>query len=140
MTRGNDERGSATLEAVIIVPMIGMFLAITIAGGRVAMAQQAVQAAASDAARSASIARTASTAASQGRAAGNAGVTNQGLACSPATVTIDTSQFSRPVGTPASVTATIRCNVRTADLGLPAVGSIVVEASQTSPLDTFRGR
>ncbi len=59
MTPKRDERGSATIEAVMWAPVIAVFLAVTILGGRLAIAQQAVQAAATDAARSASIARTA---------------------------------------------------------------------------------
>lgn len=141
MTPKRDERGSATIEAVMWAPVIAVFLAVTILGGRLAIAQQAVQAAATDAARSASIARTAGAASHAGSAAGHSGLANQGLKCAPATVSVDTSQFSRPVGTPAVVTATISCRVLTADLSLPGIpGTMLVQATQTSPLDTFRER
>jgi len=52
------ERGSATVEAVIGVPAFLLLLGLLIVGGRVAIAHQVVQSAASDAARAASIART----------------------------------------------------------------------------------
>ena len=43
--------------------------------------------------------------------------------------------------TPAVVTATISCRVLTADLSLPGIpGTMLVQATQTSPLDTFRER
>lgn len=139
--RTRDERGSATIEALMIAPVIAAFLALTILGGRIAITHQAVQAATADAARSASIARTAAAAHTNSQAAGHAGLANQGIRCQPATVTIDTSQFSRPVGTPATVTATITCGVPTADLSLPGIpGTITVTATQTSPLDTYRER
>jgi len=141
MNRRRDERGSATVEAVLGIPVVILFVSFTILGGRLAIARQAVESAAADAARSASIARTQSTAQAQGQAAGHAGLANQGLACAPATVTLDTSQFSRPVGTPAVVVATVTCAVPTYDLGIPGIsGTLRVEAAQTSPLDTYRER
>ncbi|WP_232550073.1 TadE/TadG family type IV pilus assembly protein [Propioniciclava soli] len=141
MNRKLRERGSATIEALMVVPVIAVFFALTVLGGRLAITHQAVQAAAADAARSASIARTASAASFGGQAAGYAGLANQGLTCSPAAVRVDTSQFNRPVGTPATITATISCHVPTSDLSLPGVpGTMLVEASQTSPLDTYRER
>ena len=57
-----DERGSATVEAVIGVPAFLLLIALLVLGGRIAIAHQVVQAAASDAARAASIARTAASA------------------------------------------------------------------------------
>lgn len=139
MTRRRDERGAASIEALMLAPVLVVFIALTILGGRIAMAHQAVGAAAADAARTASIARSASQAHAQGEAAGYAGLTNQGLACVAASVSVDTSEFSRPVGTPAVVSATIACRVTGSDLGLP-VGSITVTATQSSPLDTYRER
>ena len=46
MTRPGNERGSVTLEAVILIPAFLLFVALVIAGGRVAMARQGVQTAA----------------------------------------------------------------------------------------------
>lgn len=139
--RGRDERGSATIETLMLAPVMVLFFGLAVLGGRLAITQQAVQAAASDAARSASIARSVGAATSAAQAAGNAGLANQGLTCAPAHVNVDTSQFARPVGTPASVTVTISCRVPTSDLVLPGIpGTMVVEASQSSPLDTYRER
>ena len=39
--------------------------------------------------------------------------------CVSMTVTLDTSGFSRPVGTPASVAATVSCTVELSELSLP---------------------
>ena len=54
----NRERGSATIEAVIGVPAFLLFVLLIIAAGRIALARQAVEASAAEAARSASISRT----------------------------------------------------------------------------------
>ena len=55
---GSPERGSSVVEVVILAPALGMFVALIIAGGRVALSHQAVESAAADAARAASISRT----------------------------------------------------------------------------------
>ena len=72
------------------VPAIALFLALVILGGRIALAQQAVQAAAADAARTASLARTQADARSQAHHAANRVLANQGVHCTPATITLDT--------------------------------------------------
>lgn len=139
--RRTDERGSATIETLIVVPVAVTFLSLAILGGRLAIAQQAVQAAAADAARAASIARTHTIAQSKGQAAGQASLANQGLSCGQQSVAVDASQFSRPVGTPAAVTATVSCDVSASDLGIPGVrASYPIRATATSPVDTYRQR
>ncbi len=139
-TRQDDQRGSAAIEAAIGAAAFVLFLSLAILGGRTAVAHQAVQAAATDAARAASIARTSGEAAGKARTAAAATLANQQLRCSGQIVTIDTSGFTVPVGQPASVSATVTCDVIAADLGIPGRGSIRVEATMTSPLDTYRGR
>lgn len=140
MNRSKGERGSASIEVAMGVPAIALFLALVILGGRIALAQQAVQAAAADAARTASLARTQADARSQAHHAANRVLANQGVHCTPATITIDTSQFTRPPGTPAVVTASITCRLTATDLGLPGPTSFTVTAHQTSSIDTYRGR
>ncbi|KAB7740054.1 pilus assembly protein [Nostocoides sp. F2B08] len=134
------ERGSAVVEVVLLAPVLGMLLALLIVGGRLAMAEQAVQAAASEAARTASLARTHTEAGSSAQAAAVSGLQAQQVNCLDVTVQVDTSGFTAPVGTPASVAATVTCRVNLAGL-LPAVpGSIVLSSSSSSPLDTYRER
>ena len=55
-----DERGSASVEAAVGLPAFVLFVGLIIFGGRTATTHQAVESAAADAARSASIARTSS--------------------------------------------------------------------------------
>ena len=52
-----DERGSAAIEAAIGVPAFALFVGLIIFGGRTATTHEALQSAAADAARSASLAR-----------------------------------------------------------------------------------
>ena len=135
-----DERGSAAIELVLLVPALMLMLLFAVAGGRVAIAHGSVQQAAADAARAASIARTAGSAQTTASAAARATLANQGLTCTSVTVTLDTSGFAKPVGTPASVRATVNCTVELSELSLPGLPDRVVSATVTSPLDLYRGR
>ena len=135
------ERGSAALEAAIGVPAFMLFVALIVLAGRVAITTQAVDSAATASARTASIARTAGDANATARTAAASSLTDQNLRCVSTTVTLDTTGFSAPLGTPATVTATVRCVVNLTDLALPGVpGTKTVTATATSPVDTFRER
>jgi len=135
------DRGSATIEAVIIAPAFLLFIGLIIGTGRVAIAHQNVESAAAEAARSASMARTPDQARADATAGARQSLTNQATNCASLSVTIDTSGFSAPVGTPASVTATITCVLSLAELSVPGMpGTVQVTATVASPLDTFRGR
>ena len=134
------ERGTAVVEVVLLAPALAMLLALLIVGGRLAMAQQAVQAAAADAARTASIARTQTHAGATARAAALSGLHAQKVNCLDVTVTVDTTGFAAPVGTPATVTATVTCRVHLAGLLPAAPGSVDISATSSSPLDTYRER
>lgn len=141
MSRRDQERGSATIEAVIIVPALMLFVALIVAAGRVQMAHQSVDAAAAEAARAASISRTANEAQTRATTSGTQALANQGLKCATTTVTVDTSGFAAPVGAPATVSATVSCVVALDDVALPGLpGAITVDATVHSPLDTYRGR
>ena len=136
---GVPERGSAALEAAIGLPAFMLFVALIILAGRVAITTQAVDSAATASARTASIARTASDANTTARTAAASSLADQNLRCVSTTVTLDTTGFRAPVGTPATVTATVRCVVNLSDLALPGVpGTRTVTATATSPVDTFR--
>lgn len=135
------ERGSIPLELAILAPALLLIISVVVFGGRLALAHQAVEAAAASAAREASIARTASAASSSARATAADALAQEGLRCSSTTVSIDTSAFNSPVGTPGSVSATITCVVPLGDLVLPGFpGSRTVTATVSSPLDTYRER
>jgi Flp pilus assembly protein TadG len=135
------ERGSAVIEAVIGVPAFMLFVALIIFAGRVAIAHQAVQSAASDAARSASIARTQGAAQGAGNSAATTSLANQQVSCVTTQVNVDTSGFASPVGTPAKITATVTCHVNLSDVSLPGVpGSKAITATMSSPIDTYRER
>jgi Flp pilus assembly protein TadG len=136
-----DERGSAALEAAIGVPAFALFVGLVIFGGRTATTHQALQSAAADAARSASLARNADVARADARQAATSSITNQKIGCSAIDVAVDTSDFEKQPGVPGSVNVTVSCRLDLSDLAVPGVpGSRVMRATMSSPLDTWRER
>ncbi|MEZ0076294.1 TadE/TadG family type IV pilus assembly protein [Planotetraspora sp. GP83] len=134
------ERGSMALEAAIIAPALVAVLAMMIGLGRITLAHGAIEAAARDAARQASIARDPGSARSAALTSARAALTREGLACSPS-VTVDTTGFSAPLGRPAAVVARIACEVDLADIAVPGVpGSKTLTSSFSSPIDPYRAR
>lgn len=144
MTRpwSRDERGSASIEASIGVPAFVLFVGLIIFGGRTATTHQAVETAAADAARAASIERTETSARSKAISVAAVSLSNQDLRCLDVDVAVNASEFSRAVGEPASVSVTVRCRLDLTDLsGVPGVpGSRLIRATVTSPVDTWRER
>jgi len=136
--RGASERGSATLEAVILTPALLLFAALLVFAGRTALARQAVDHAAWQAAREASLARTAADARTS--ASAQAAALLARLGCRPA-VAVDTAGFSAPVTQPADVTVAVACTIDVGQLALPGVpGTITFHATADSPLDRYRSR
>ena len=137
----SDDRGSATLElAVLALPLL-VVLGLAVYAGRVGIAHSALDQAARDAARSASLAPSADVAQKAATAAAKATLSDQGLSCSDVTVTVDTSGFTVPPGQPAQVSAHVECQLSLSDLSVPGVpGNMLLTADMTSPLDEFRNR
>ncbi|MBF4762770.1 pilus assembly protein [Nocardioides agariphilus] len=136
---GRDECGSAAIEAAIGVPAFALFVGLIIFGGRTASTHEALQSAAADGARSASIARDAETARNDAREAAEASIANQKIGCSDVEVTVDTNDFNKQPGVPGTVNVTVACRLDLSDLAVPGVpGSRVMRATMSSPIDTWR--
>jgi len=140
--RARRDRGSISVELAILLPGFVYLIVLAVVTGRQVIAQGAIDLAAHDAARAASLSRTAAVAQSRADAAALDTLTQQGLACASLTVTVNTAGFGVPVGNPASVTVTVVCQVSFADLAaLPGVpGARTLTASFVSPLDQYRSR
>ncbi|WP_125777984.1 TadE/TadG family type IV pilus assembly protein [Antribacter gilvus] len=134
------ESGSATIEAVIIVPVLGLMIMLIVFGGRVAIAHQSVQTAAFQAARTASLARDPIQAHDDSVTSAQASLADQDIRCTATDVTVDTTGLTTPVGTPSSVSATVTCHLDVSDLGLPIPGSRTITATMTSAVDQHRER
>ena len=136
---GRDD-GNAALELVVLAPVLLFLLGLVVAAGRTSIAQGSVDAAARDAARQASISLTPGAAQAAALSSAKSALSQDGLDCNPV-VTVNTAQFSVPVGEPATVTATVSCQVPLSDLLVPGLpGSRTLHFTFTSPLDPFRER
>lgn len=140
MLRGRGDNGSVSLELAILGPGFLLFILAVVFCGRVAVAGQAVDQAASEAARTASVARSKVEADSTAQAAAENTLRDQDLRCHRLTVQVDTSGFNTPVGTPASVSVVVTCDVQVGDLRPAITVSRTVTGSASSPLDTYRQR
>jgi Flp pilus assembly protein TadG len=134
------DAGSAALELVILAPVLLGLLGLVIAAGRTTIAQSAVDAAARNVARQASIALTPASAQAAAEASAGAALRGDGLDCVPVVV-LDVSQFGTLPGHPAVVTATVSCTVPLASLAVPGLpGAVRLQGRFASPLDIYRSR
>lgn len=135
------ERGSATLEVLVLAPVMLAAVGFAIAGGRIETAHQAVDQAAYAAARQASIARDSGTARTLATSTARTMLTQRGLNCTAVAVDLDLSGFSAPLGQPATVRANISCVVGLSDLAVPGLpGGKQLTATAASPIDPYRER
>ena len=135
------ENGSTTLELVIWAPGLLLVIGLLAVAGRVNGANAAVEQAAAEAARTASLSRSATSALEQARRSALETLSAQGLACTTFTVTVDSSGFGVSPGSAATVAATVTCPVRLSDLAIPGLpGTRTVSHTAVSSLDTFRER
>lgn len=136
MSRRIADRGSASLELVLMAPVLIVLLLFVVLVGRLGQARTDVDRAARDAARAASIARTSDAAHDSAAAAARATLADGGVACRSMTIELDAAAFA-PDG---AVHATVGCSVDLADLSLLGVpGSRTIKATFTQPVDAFRG-
>jgi hypothetical protein len=137
-----DERGSVSVEMAILAPVFVLLIITAIVFGRTAIAANAIDVAAHDAARAASISRTQTAAANNARDAAEQALAYQGLDCiDEPTVVPDVSGFAGSGVELRFVSVTITCEVSFADVALPGVPqSRVLTTTFVSPIDTYRER
>lgn len=135
--RWERQRGSASVEATLLAPLLVLLLLFVVACGRLATTRLRVADAAHQGARTASLARDSGTATTTARATVTQALATAGASCGRSDITVDTSAF-RAGGT---VTVTVTCHATLADLsGLHLPGdTATLTASFTSPVDTYRG-
>ncbi|WP_121397191.1 TadE/TadG family type IV pilus assembly protein [Micromonospora sp. M71_S20] len=149
------ERGSVSIEVAVLAPAFIALIVLAGVAGRTAVAAEAIDAAAHDAARAASISRDARTARAEARDAARRQLGWRGLNCAGTpevtfsgavrgTPTSFDAAFRSPAGQDASVTVRVACTVSYGDLHLSVLPGMPagkrVSASFTSPLDRYRSR
>jgi Flp pilus assembly protein TadG len=136
-----NQRGSLSVEFAILVPALVLLFGATVGGARAWLARSSVEQIAGAAARTASLERTATQAEAAAQRLATIQASVGGLRCDVLTVKLDTTAFSQPVGSTGRVTAVVTCEVPMSDVLVPGwPGSMLVTASSSAVLDSFRGR
>jgi hypothetical protein len=153
--RRDTERGSVSVEVAVLAPAFIALMVLAGVAGRTAVGAEAIQAAAHDAARAASISRDAGTGRDAAVAAAGKQLDWQGLDCvGPPSFDFTGSVAGSPTtferayaadpGQPAAVSVQVSCTVSFADIHLSSVPGMpagrLVSARFTSPLDSYRSR
>jgi Flp pilus assembly protein TadG len=135
----NRDEGSAAISAVIVAPVLIVFLCLVMAAGRIVLSSQVVDDAAEDAAREASSATTPAQAQSRAYQAAVDDFSHEGLHCTPQ-VTISTGRFPQKAGQSGSVTAAVTCRISLSDLVGVGIGTKTMRSTWTSYVDTYEQR
>ncbi|MBK8460770.1 MAG: TadE family protein [Micropruina sp.] len=139
--KARSERGAAAVEFALMIPALVLLFAVVVGGARVWFARTTLDNISGSAARAASLARSASEAVHDANRVARMQATTEGLRCEPLDLDVDVSGFRVPVGTPAAVTARVRCTVELSDLIIPGwPGGLRLESESRSVLDRYRGR
>lgn len=132
-----DERGMATIEAVLLTPLALVVLAFLVIAGRLSTVTADVAAASRDAARAASLTQTYEEGVAAAQRTAQASLAAQDVTCRNLTVT---------GGDPATfvaggeITITLSCDVTLADVALPGIpGTRTVASTSAEVIDRFRG-
>ncbi len=131
------ERGSMALELVLLAPVIVLVVWLFgVYALRLAVANGDVEAAARDAARSASIARSAGAARQAAAASAATSLAASRRVCSSVQVAVSTADFQAG----GTVTVTVTCAIPRGDLAPFGPGGVKdVQQAYTAPLDPYRG-
>ncbi|MEA5457300.1 TadE/TadG family type IV pilus assembly protein [Sinomonas sp. JGH33] len=138
--RDGDERGSTTLELVIVVPGFILLLLLLVFGFRATTAGQNVEAAAGAAARDAALARSAGLAQANGASAASAAINQAQAPCQSTRASIDTSGFNAPLGQIGTVRATVSCVVPLYGLLPMLPGTMTITKTASQPVDAYTQR
>lgn len=131
-----DERGSATLELVLVTPLLLMFVLLAVGAGRLATARADVDGAARTAARAASMRRDPVSASLAARQTAVATLAERHVTCRQLDLTTDTRAF-HPGGW---VAVELACTVDLSDLSLLRLpGSRAIHTRFLESVDALRG-
>lgn len=137
MHRLRDDRGLATIELVLMTPVLFLVLSFLVVAGRLATVRGDIAAASRDAARAASRAASYEQATVDARTTGEASLGGRDVTCQDLTVTLGDPATFRAGG---SVFATITCGVSLADVAIPGLpGERQMSKTSVEVIDTYRG-
>lgn len=136
------DRGSVSLELVILAPVIIAVIGVLFFAARNAQAGNSVTDIADASARTASLERTPQQAKIAAENEARIALNNSSLVCESMSVSVDVEGFTTTLGATGSVESTVSCSVKLADLtGIPALpGAHTLTRTGLSPIDPWRQR
>lgn len=136
-TRSGRSAGSATIELLLLFPVLVLFAELTVLGGRVATARSDVASAAREAARQATLANTRAAAAAVIQPVALTALASRGYACQSPSVRLGPNTRWEGGG---QVEVVVNCNLNFSDLDLLSVapGGTRVEKVVLEPIDRYR--
>ena len=132
-----DEAGNTSLGAAIVFPGVVGLLILMFTAGRLSASHGAIETAAHEAARAASVQTTSTGGAAAARAAAQTTLDSSDTTCTTLAITPDVSGLSSPLGTDAQVSVTVTCTVPLSVLGFP---DRTITATAISTVDPYRSR
>jgi Flp pilus assembly protein TadG len=137
MERRSDERGLATVELVLMTPVLFLVLSFLVVAGRLTTVRGDVAAAARDAARTASRAATFEQATQDATDTAEASLGGRDVTCRDLAVELEDPAAFHAGGT---VTVTVACDVSLADVAIPGLpGARTIEHRSIEVIDVYRG-
>jgi len=137
VARSRDDTGNTSLGAAIAFPGVIALLVLMVTAGRLASSHGAIETAANEAARAASVQRTPTDGANAAQAAAQTTLDSTGTTCTTLDIAPQVSGLSAPLGAPAQVTVTVTCTVPLSALGVP---DRTITYTATSAVDPYRSR
>lgn len=132
------DHGSMSIEAVLIIPVFLVFLALIAAIGRTAAVQEDLHASIVAAVRIASLQPSSIAGEDAARTAIENHLADEGVRCISSDISINTYALDLPPGQPGEVWATITCMVPLSDLSVPGLpGQIRLTDTFSTPIDPY---
>lgn len=135
MTRQRDERGVASIELVLMTPVLVIVLLFVVGLGRMAHARQQIDAVAADSARAASLERNTTLSAQAAQTTAERSLGQAGVSCTDLQVHVDLANY-QPGG---EVRVTVSCTAQLHDVALAGFpGTKTFSATSVVPIETYR--
>ena len=134
LRRQDRDRGSFTVELVVLTPVLVLFVVIIVALGRFELGQEEVAAGARAGAAAAAVAPSPAQAEAAAKTAATPALSAVHSCTAPSVVVT-----AVPFAAGAEARVTVTCQVDATDLGIPGLpGRTTVIAAQSAPIDPYR--